>query len=224
MITCRIFVIVFVASATTTLALGQELEPEFEREPGRGHVRVGCVTCHSAHKAKGNLLFSLEPNSVAVNPKTKEKHTGVSAICLACHSEEDEGGLGMVPVMLNHTHPYGADADPKVATVPEEFLRDGKLECVGCHDPHDSNPNYMLLRVDTQQGKRMEVFCAMCHPSKAHPTDLEEVKSVQIFDSMDETKLQAVGRPAAPPAAAPPVDTPPADAPRQEPVVPANKE
>ena len=174
-----------------------------EREVGRGHTRVGCATCHSAHKAKGEVLFAMDPNTEAINPVTKEPYTGISALCLACHAEVTEGGMGMVPVIPEHSHPFGVKADPKVANVPEELLRDGKLECVGCHDPHASNQNYMLLRVDTDGGKRMDTFCAMCHMAKAHPSDVEAVKSMRIFTSMDETQPPVVRPRPKPPVSKP---------------------
>jgi predicted CXXCH cytochrome family protein len=116
----------------------------------------------------------------------------------------------MVPVSISHSHPMGKEVNPKVATVTQEFLRDGKLECVGCHDPHASNPNWALLRVDTQQGTDMDTFCAMCHATKADASTVAAIKKVQIFTSMDETKPPAAppavkaGAPAAPVASPPP--------------------
>jgi predicted CXXCH cytochrome family protein len=70
-----------------------------------------------------------------------------------------------------------------VATVPDELLRDGKLECVGCHDPHPSNTNYKYLRVSTSQGAAMGNFCNLCHSAKSG-----KESEGGIFTSMDESK------------------------------------
>ncbi|MHB1035049.1 MAG: cytochrome c3 family protein [Pirellulales bacterium] len=219
-------VVSFVVSAA---AFGQQGNaPEAESNvSGRGHIRVGCTTCHSVHGAKGTKgLFAVEPNTKVINPTTKKPFEGVSAICLGCHSEPEQGGMGMVPVSTAHSHPMGREFNPKAASVNVEFLRDGKLECVGCHDPHTSNPNWALLRVDTEQGKNMDVFCAMCHATKADPGSLEAIKKVQLFSSMDETKppkargsapAAAPGAPAATPGA--PAAAP--DAPAATPAAPA---
>ena len=68
--------------------------------------------------------------------------------------------------------------------MPAELLREGKLECVGCHDPHPSNPNYKYLRVSTGGGEKMEGFCNLCHSSKSG----RQTAPADIFSSMDERK------------------------------------
>jgi predicted CXXCH cytochrome family protein len=151
------------------------------------HEGLNCVGCHGIHNAKGEIIFAVEPNKKALNPRTKQPYTGVTALCLGCHETMDKGGLGILPVSVAMSHPFGVKPNPKVAVVPQEFLREGKLECVGCHDPHPSNPNYKYLRVDTKGGAKMEAFCALCHPAKGEvkPTGLK------VFSSMDERKFAA---------------------------------
>lgn len=159
------------------------------------HELLNCTGCHGIHTAKGEIIFAVEPNKKAVNPKTKAPYTGVTALCLGCHETPERGGAGIAPVSGAMSHPFSVTPNPKVATVPQGLLRDGKLECVGCHDPHPSNPNYKYLRVDTKGGREMEVFCAACHPSKAEKAP----KEVKIFDSMDERKFaEKTSQPAAP--------------------------
>lgn len=159
------------------------------------HELLNCTGCHGIHTAKGEIIFAVEPNKKALNPKTKAPYAGVTALCLGCHETPDRGGAGIAPVSGAMSHPFSVTPNPKVATVPQGLLRDGKLECVGCHDPHPSNPNYKYLRVDTKGGREMEVFCAACHPSKAEKAP----KEVKIFDSMDERKLaEKLAQPAAP--------------------------
>ena len=165
-----------------------------------GHDAVGCGGCHSLHSAKGELIFAVQPNTKYLNPKTKQPYGGSTGLCLACHQDSDKGGQGFAPVSQHSSHPFGiAQVNAKVAKVPAELMRDGRFECIGCHDPHPSNPNYKYLRVDTKGGKDMDVFCAVCHAMKA---DGGSVQKTAFFSSMDERGTRAAA-PAAEPAAAP---------------------
>jgi predicted CXXCH cytochrome family protein len=161
------------------------------------HDLLNCVGCHGIHDAKGDIIFAVEPNKKSINPRTKQPFTGVTALCLGCHEDIEKGGMGILVISSKHSHPFGVSPNPKVATVPGVFLRGGQLECVGCHDPHPSNPNYKYLRVDTAKGANIQNFCAMCHGSK---TDAKVAKGVKIFNSMDERNFV---RPAPPPPPAP---------------------
>ena len=161
------------------------------------HDGLNCTGCHGIHDAKGNIIFSVEPNKKSINPRTKQPYTGTTALCLGCHETMELGGMGIMPVSAAMSHPYGIKPNAKVATVPKVFLRAGKLECVGCHDPHPSNLNQKYLRVNTKGGGNMQKFCAMCHSSKAE----KKVTSGAIFDSMDERKV-APSAPAKRPAPA----------------------
>lgn len=156
------------------------------------HELLNCTGCHGIHTAKGEIIFAVEPNKKALNPKTKTPYSGVTALCLGCHETPEKGGAGIAPISGAMSHPFGVSPNPKVATVPEALLRNGKLECVGCHDPHPSNPNYKYLRIDTKGGREMETFCAVCHTSKAEKTP----KDIKIFDSMDERKFAEKPSPA----------------------------
>ena len=152
-----------------------------------GHDAVGCTGCHAIHTAKGEIIFAVAPNKQVVNPKTKQPYAGTTALCLGCHEESSKGGQGYAPVSAHLSHPYGLQqVDAKVAKVPGELLREGgRFECLGCHDPHPSNPYYKYLRVDTAKGSKMDAFCAVCHPIKADVATVNE-KAV-LFTSMDET-------------------------------------
>ncbi len=152
-----------------------------------GHDAVGCVGCHSIHTAKDKIIFAVAANKQAINPKTKQPYTGTTALCLGCHEETSKGGQGYAPVAAHTSHPFGlSSVDSKVAKVPPELLREGgRFECLGCHDPHPSNPYYKYLRVDTAKGSKMDAFCAVCHPIKADVSTVAE-KAV-LFTSMDET-------------------------------------
>jgi predicted CXXCH cytochrome family protein len=186
----RRFALVVLASALpmTALAAG-------------GHDSVGCNGCHAIHTAKGEIIFAVGPNKQAVNPKTKQPYTGTTALCLGCHEETSKGGQGYAPVSAHISHPYGlASVNSKVAKVPAELLREGgRFECLGCHDPHPSNPNYKYLRVDTAKGNKMDAFCGVCHPSKGG----DVASSSSIFTSMDETASRTMSVKSAAPKAEP---------------------
>jgi predicted CXXCH cytochrome family protein len=176
------------------------------------HEGIGCTACHAIHTAKGEIIFAVAPNKSVINPKTKAPYTGTTALCLGCHEESSKGGQGYAPVHSNMSHPYGmAAVDPKVAKVPAELLREGgRFECLGCHDPHPSNPNYKYLRVDTgPKGGNMDTFCAACHPIKADAAAV--ATKAALFTSMDETGnrvMKAGGTPGAKPAAKPAAPAP----------------
>lgn len=157
-----------------------------------GHDSLSCTGCHGIHNAKGDIIFAVAPNKTAVNPRTKKADTGVTALCLGCH--ETNGGMGIKPVSGKSSHPWGISPNSRIAAVPQEVLRGGKLECVGCHDPHPSNPNYRYLRTATKGGAKMADFCSLCHSSKSG----KKVSSSGMFNSMDERQ----GATAAPQASA----------------------
>jgi predicted CXXCH cytochrome family protein len=197
-------------SLVSRLALSLALIAPVAASAAGGHDSVGCVGCHSIHTAKGEIIFAVAPNKSGVNPKTKQAFGGTTALCLGCHEESGKGGQGYAPIHANMSHPYGlASVDQKVAKVPGELLRDGgRFECLGCHDPHPSNPNYKYLRVDTgPKGQSMDGFCAVCHPIKADASTVA-TKAV-LFTSMDETgnrvmkaaPAAATAKPAGPAAA-----------------------
>lgn len=169
------------------------------------HDSVGCTGCHSIHTAKGEIIFAVPSNDKMLNPKTKQPYSGTTALCLGCHADSKDGGQGYAPVSGHMSHPFGlASVNPKIAKVPPELLREGgRFECLGCHDPHPSNPYYKYLRVDTAKGSKMDAFCGVCHPIKADVATVKE--SAVLFTSMDETGnrvLKASAAPAAAPAAA----------------------
>lgn len=177
----RLLVVVLIVLAVPALA--------FAKGP---HDGLNCVGCHGIHTAKGEVIFAVEPNTKSINPRTNSPFTGITALCLGCHETIEKGGMGIIPVSAAMSHPFSVSPNPKVAYVPNAFLRKGLLECVGCHDPHPSNPNYKYLRVDTSGGANMQQFCAMCHSTKSDV----KVTKLRIFNSMDERKAPQTSAPA----------------------------
>jgi len=159
-----------------------------------GHDGLVCTGCHGIHTAKDAIIFVVPSNKSDINPRTKQPFAGTTALCLGCHETPEKGGMGIKPIDGHMSHPYGLDSvNAKVASVPAELLRDGRFECVGCHDPHPSNTNYKYLRVDTANGSKMDSFCAVCHPMKADPK-ISAQKS-KFFNSMDERLVMSPEKP-----------------------------
>ncbi|ACO04851.1 MAG TPA: cytochrome C [Persephonella sp.] len=148
------------------------------------HEGLDCLGCHDPHYAKAQKIFKVK-NDKYINPRTGKKTQGINALCLGCHNLTEFGGAGVRPIFLHMTHPVGIKPNPKIAKVPEQLLRDGVLQCVSCHDPHPSNPNWKYLRVDTKNGSQVGVFCMTCHPAKVD-TKFYGVTQIKIFTSMNE--------------------------------------
>jgi len=181
-----------------------------------GHDGVGCTGCHSIHNAKGEIIFAVPANTKYVNPKTNQAFTGTTALCLGCHQDSDKGGQGYAAVSQHVSHPFGVKSvNPKVAKVPGELLGEGgQFGCLGCHDPHPSNPYFKYLRVDTgAKGQGMDKFCAVCHSIKADQAVASQ--KAALFTSMDETGNRVLAPADAKPAGAAPAK--PAATPAQKP-------
>ncbi len=164
-----------------------------------GHDGLVCTGCHAIHTAKDVLIFAVPANKVDLNAKTKQPYALITALCLGCHDSPEKGGMGIKAITGHMSHPYGLNSvNPKVARVPADALRDGRFECIGCHDPHPSNPNYKYLRYDPgTNGSKMENFCAACHPMKADP---KSAVKPHAFSSMDERSFEPSDSAAAAPA------------------------
>ena len=148
-----------------------------------GHDALGCTGCHSMHAARGAILFALPENRKAVDARTDRPLGTLSALCLACHADAEQGGRGVAPVSRHLGHPFSlAEVNPRLAKVPPELLRAGRFECVGCHDPHPSNPNYRYLRIAVTRSPTLDQMCGVCHPRKADPG----AGGASLFSSMDE--------------------------------------
>ncbi len=151
------------------------------------HEGLDCLGCHDPHYAKAEKIFKVK-NEVYPNPRTGKVIDGISALCLGCHNLAKFGGANIRPIFLHMTHPVNVKPNPKIAQVPEKLLRDGMLQCVSCHDPHPSNPNWKYLRVSTNKGSQVGKFCAVCHTAKADLKyyGLTSKSDLKVFSSMNE--------------------------------------
>lgn len=135
---------------------------------------ANCVSCHNVHYAKGNFIIGPQPNTSMDNPAANAKVAGTDAICLGCHNDAE----GIMPIHLGTTHPTGVA--PIYVKVPEKLLREGKMSCVSCHNPHPSNANYKYLVTDTKKGSSMGVFCALCHGEQADGSERASAGSATL--------------------------------------------
>lgn len=175
----RILLVVVAASlATSARAAG-------------GHDSLRCVGCHSMHAAKGEHLAAVPPDLRMPERRTGKPHGTLTAFCLGCHADVADGGKGILPISNHMLHPFSvASPNPRVAKVPEELLRDGRFECVSCHDPHPSNPNYRYLRVGGGPKQAPSRLCSVCHARKADPG----LAPPRLFSSGDERTPAAADR------------------------------
>jgi predicted CXXCH cytochrome family protein len=155
------------------------------------HDGVTCLGCHSAHFAVDHKIFAVK-NTNQKNPLTKKSFDKlVAKNCLGCHQLAEYGGAGVKPIHMHTTHPIGMVPNPKIASVPKNMLKDGKLDCVSCHEAHPSNKNFMYLRVDTgATGENIQKLCAACHDAKVDydSVGIKKIQDIKIFSAMDQEK------------------------------------
>lgn len=112
-----------------------------------------------------NLLMGGCAATGTARPPAAEKIPGMKADCSLCHPLGDGGGGALrkpISELCRECHPartvpseHKIDVVPSVI-VPELPLKNGKMTCTTCHDPH-SNTYPRMLRVP---GKNL---CALCH-------------------------------------------------------------
>ena len=92
-------------------------------------IKKNCATCHGSHDTT-----ALEP--LLVKP--------LSTLCLDCHPDRK----------APKEHVVDVTPKTKVQGLP---LKDGKMTCVTCHDPH-KNDYGKMLRI------KQKDLCLRCHP------------------------------------------------------------
>lgn len=154
------------------------------------HDGITCLGCHSAHFAVDDKIFAVK-NKKMINPRNGASLEGlVARNCLGCHELEQFGGAGIRPIHLHTTHPIGIKPNPRIADVPKNLLKDGKLDCISCHEPHPSNTNFMYLRVKTDKGAAVQNFCVMCHSVKGDMKGMgmKDAQHIEVFSAMNQDK------------------------------------
>ncbi len=155
------------------------------------HEGLDCLGCHSTHFAVDHKLLAVK-NTNMKNPLTEETlNKLVARNCLGCHQLPAYGGVGVKPVHLHTSHPIGMAPNSKIASVPDNLLKNGLLDCVSCHEVHPSNPNFAYLRVDVgQAGSQIQNLCATCHSAKVDLANagIKDVDQIKVFSAMDQEK------------------------------------
>jgi DmsE family decaheme c-type cytochrome len=169
-------------------ALGQTLHGKAQnsRTPSAESGRA-CETCHGpgqAHAESGG-----DKTKIRQIPAMAARDA--SAICLTCHSDGNhanwKGGMhdarNLTCVTCHSVHnPQSAKAQLKTASITETCvtchktevakqersahmpIREGKMTCVSCHNPHGAT-NVRMLRV----GNWINETCVSCHAEKRGP-------------------------------------------------------
>ena len=136
-----------------------------------GNNKDFCSVCHVPHSAKNSILLSLLPDGPIQTRSPDEVVDSVSLFCLACHSDGGPVSDMIAPksllgLSLVDDHPVGLIYE-RIAYANKEYvpayhlpsnvpLRNGKLSCATCHDPHAKTEGPMLrLPVST--------LCTSCH-------------------------------------------------------------
>lgn len=104
-----------------------------------------CLECHE-DKTKGNAV-----------------HTAIAAGCTTCH--EIRVNKDVTRVKLTTTTAYAlcltCHPDKDAAQIKGTVHEPAQHDCVKCHDPHESDNKYQLLK--PASGDRKENLCLTCH-------------------------------------------------------------
>jgi len=153
-------------------------------------LEKSCVACHDAAKAAEHMNGQIEGNNVPGPSLKKLSAENLDATCLQCH---DKGHQANVPggvherrnvscVSCHSVHaPRSPRAQLKMATQTETCftchqairgksmrtshhpVREGRMECTSCHDPHDSTSPKMVSAAYVNEK------CLECHTEKRGP-------------------------------------------------------
>jgi DmsE family decaheme c-type cytochrome len=157
---------------------------QLPRSPEAAH---GCESCHGPGKA--HVDDPAQPESIKRFPSMKPRD--VSDTCLTCHSRSnhvqwkgsmhDARNLSCITCHSIHS-PKSEKAQLKTATTIETCVachktevaklqrsghmpvREGKMDCTSCHNPHGTT-NARMLRV----GNWINETCTSCHAEKRGP-------------------------------------------------------
>ncbi len=148
---------------------------------------VRCIDCHqvhapavqSAHEARANFDTATQDarNANLVSPETNvlvESRSQMNAACLRCH--QTEGAQLSMP----YHHP----------------LREGKMSCADCHDPHGGTSGRNLRMANINE------LCLSCHAqyrgpfAYQHPPVSENCMNCHTAHGSPNTNLLTVSEPA----------------------------
>ncbi len=161
--------------------------PAFEHSKHAG-LDQSCASCHAnvAEHAKSQMAGETGATPTLKNKTPKE----INEICLTCHEKANQANyLGSMHARRNvacttchSVHSYKSDkAQLKTKTDTETCftchkseraksmrtshhpVREGKMGCTSCHNPHDGNANKMI------KADSVNELCYTCHTEKRGP-------------------------------------------------------
>lgn len=163
------------------------------KAPRNSTEKLGCEACHGPGSEHSKEQFKNDPDSIVVKfgPKWKQSSTKeMNDACLKCHakgeqmfwqrsvhksrgiacvkchtimqviSEEKQLSKPTQTELCGQCHPIRKAQLLRTSHMP---LREGKMVCADCHNPHGSITAKML------RGKSVNESCFNCHPEKRGP-------------------------------------------------------
>lgn len=146
---------------------------------------VGCEGCHGSGEAH------MEEGDPALIRTFTEGDEDDAAVCLSCHAtkhhpEWEASTHAMEDVSCFECHSIHTESDPLDAcgschadteaqfNLPSRHpLREGKMSCVSCHDPH------MATEAQLKTHQRVNDLCFTCHLDKEGPFIFEHEPVVE---------------------------------------------
>lgn len=136
------------------------------------NISLLCLSCHDGVSAINSVLNSPGPNSPGIVATGFDQIGDLGPLGQYMNIGGGTPGVG-APVDLSNDHPVSMDYDPVADTALESTplngldarLRNGKVECITCHDPHNgsngANPTGEVeFLVMSNTGSAM---CFSCH-------------------------------------------------------------
>lgn len=147
----------------------------FNRKADPKKKSAQCLSCHE------------ESNHLASWDMSKHKSAGVS--CDNCHSAHSGGDKGLKTAQTELCFGCHRDIKAQVSKQSHHPVKEGKISCSSCHDPHGSfGPS--MVKADS-----VNELCYKCHAEKRgpymfeHPPVEENCLSCHTVHGSNHTKL-----------------------------------
>jgi predicted CXXCH cytochrome family protein len=150
-----------------------EIMPAFTND---GSTYVGNARCASCHTDRGKgFAHTAHAKLVVRDPAQAELKIG----CEACHgpgSKHVDAGGGYRLITNPRKDPTGcfqchSDVQAKMNLYSHHPVREGRMSCVDCHDPHGDD----ILQAKASPVARINDKCGQCHRDKVEPKLFEHL-------------------------------------------------